>query len=175
MTERLADIFLDNCLFDSEYSFRECRISDKILSRFTPENWNKIVSWIRSEKELFDYMKELPYSMAALVYATRESSEALNFILLLRDHPVDDNIVSFHGGSWGGPFITFRTGHQLLQALFRCGFKVRTSVRTDNRAAQRFVEALGMIKSTRKNNIIWYRCRATLFNKINLHKNEFNR
>ena len=103
--------------------------------------------------------------MAALVYTSRDSYEPLNFILILRDHPADDNIVSFHGGSWSSPFINFRTGHQLLQTLSRCGFKVRTSVKSDNRVAQRFVEALGMKKTTRKENIFWYSLPATEFDK----------
>lgn len=156
MTDRLADIFLKNCPFDSEYGFRECRPSDKILSKFPQEDWKKIVSWIHSEKELFDNMQELPNSLAALAYISKNSGDPLNFILLLRDHPFDYNIVSFHGGSWSSPFITFRTGRQLLQALFRCGFKVRTSVNTDNRPAQRFVEALGMKKTTRMDKVLWY-------------------
>lgn len=157
MSIRLADLFLRNCPCDSDYEFRECRPSDKVVGKFTPENWNKIVAWIHSEKELFKYIQELPYSMAALVYATRNSSESFNFILILRDHPANDNTVSFHGGSWSSPFINFRTGRQLLQTLSRCGFKVRTSVNTDNRAALRFVEALGMRKTTRKEELIWYK------------------
>lgn len=157
MTDRLVDIFLKNCSFDSEYSFRECRISDNILSRFPLEIWQKIASWIRSEKELFDYIRELPYSMAALVYTSLSSDSPLNFILILRDHPTDKQTVSFHGGSWSRPLINFRTGRRLLEALSRCGFKIRTSVSTDNRAAQRFVEALGMTKTTRKDNVIWYK------------------
>lgn len=156
MPDSLIDIFLKNCIHDPDYRFRECRTSDKVVGRFTAENWNKIIAWIHSEKELFNHIQELPYSMAALVYVTRSSNEPLNFILILRDHPADGNTVSFHGGSWSGPFINFRTGRQLLQALSRCGFKVRTSVRTDNRAAQRFVEALGMTKKTRKDEVLWY-------------------
>ena len=175
MTDRLTDIFLQNCIPDPEYCFRECRPRDKVVSRFTPENWNKIVSWIHSEKELFNQIEELPYSMAALVYVSKSSEEPLNFLLILRDHPVDHNTVSFHGGSWSGPFINFRTGRQLLQALSRCGFNVRTSVNADNRAAQRFVETLGMTKSTRRNKIYWYKYAETISTNLTLSKNEINR
>lgn len=157
MSGDLIDIFLQNCPHDSEYYFRECRISDNILSKFHRKDWQKIVSWIGSEKELFDYIQELPYCMAALVYASRKTDEPLNFMLILRDHSSDENTVSFHGGSWSSPFITFRTGRQLLYTLSRCGFKIRTSIKTDNLKAQRFVEAIGMTKSTCKNNIFWYR------------------
>ena len=156
MTDRLTNIFLQNCPLESEYGFRECRASDKILSKFRQEDWLKIVSWIRSDKELFNYIQELPYSMAALVYASKKTDDPLNFILLLRDHPEDPNIISFHGGSWSSPFINFRTGRKLLQTLLRCGFKIRTSVNTNNRVAQRFVEALGMKKTTRKDEVLWY-------------------
>lgn len=162
MADNLRETFLLNCPFESEYRFRECRTSDKILSKFTLEDWQKIVSWIRSEKELFSYIQELPYSMATLVYASKKTDEPLNFILLLRDHPQDHNVISFHGGGWSSPFINFRTGRQLLQTLLRCGFKVRTSVNIDNKVAQRFVEALGMKKTTRKDDVLWYEFPSSL-------------
>lgn len=157
MSESLANLFLQNCPFDLRFCFREWKISDEIFSKISRVDWLKIVSWIPSEKDLLLNIQELPYSLAALVYTRKETDVPFNFILLLRDHPADNYVITFHGGSWCSPFISFRTGRQLIQALSRCGFKVRTSIKTDNRAAQKFVEALGMKKSTRKNNVFWYK------------------
>ena len=157
MADNLCETFLQNCPLDSEYAFRECRASDNILSKFAPLDWHRIVSWIHSQEELTKYTQELPYSMAALVYAAKKTDDPLNFLILLRDHPEDHNIISCHGGSWSSPVISFRAGRQLIQTLLRCGFKVRTSINIKNRAAQRFVETLGMKKTTRKDDVFWYR------------------
>ena len=165
MTDCLVDLFLQNCPFDSDYAFRECSPSDKILYKFDPADWHRIVSWIHSQEELTNYARELPYTMATLVYISKKNNSPLCFIMLLRDCSKDDNIVSFHGGSWCSPFISFRCGRDLLKALSASGFTIRTSIRKDNRKAQRFVEAIGMRKSTRKGNTYWYRYCGTNFCK----------
>lgn len=163
MTDCLVDLFFQNCPFDSEFAFRECRPSDKILTKFAPADWHRIVSWIHSQEELTTYARELPYSMATLVYISKKNNTPFCFIMLLRDCSKDDNIVSFHGGGWGSPFISFRCGRDLLKALSYCGFKIRTTIKQDNRKAQRFVEALGMRKATRKGEIYWYRYHGANF------------
>lgn len=157
MTNSLANHFLQNCPFNSDYAFRECRPSDKILTKFAPADWHRIVSWIHSQKELTNYARELPYAMATLVYISKKNNTPFCFIMLLRDCLKDDNIVSFHGGSWGSPVINFRCGRDLLKTLSACSFKIRTSISIHNRKAQRFVEALGMRKATRKGDTYWYR------------------
>lgn len=157
MTDCLVDLFLFKCSFDSEYAFREYRPSDKILNKFTPSDWHKIVSWIHSQEELTNYAQELPYSMATLVYMSKQDNIPLCFVMLLRDHPRDPNTISFHGGGWHSSFVNFHCGIDLLKTLSACGFKIRTSINIHNRKAQRFVEALGMRKVTRKGDIFWYR------------------
>ena len=156
MTSSLAEIFLRNCPSDNEYVFREYRLPDCVLTKFTLEEWRRIVCWINSEEELLKLMSELPYSLAALSYCEKKTGKPLCFLLLFRDHPHEKDTISFHGGGWSGPFVYLRCGKQLLQALKQSGFKVRTSIKTGNRRAQRFVEALGLKKVTRREDTFWY-------------------
>lgn len=155
--QNLLELFLKNTHCDKDYCFRKCKPSDEVLEKFTPEDWHRIVSWIRSQEELTKFSQELPYSMATLVYVSKQYSMPLCFIMLLRDHPRDHNTVSFHGGGWHSSFVNFHCGWDLLKTLSACGFKIRTSIKKDNKKAQRFVEAIGMHKTTRKGDIYWYR------------------
>ena len=156
MNSSLTRIFLRNCSEDKEYVFREYRLPDCVLTKFSSEDWRRIVSWINSEEELLSLMDELPYSLAALTYCEKKTGNPLCFLLLFRDHPKEKDTISFHGGGWCGPFLNFRCGRKLLHGLKQCGFKVRTCVDTENIVAQRFVEALGLRKVTRRDSTLWY-------------------
>lgn len=167
MTPSLTEIFLRNCPSDREYAFRKYLRPDSVLTKFTPEEWQKIVCWINSDEELLNMMGELPYSLAALSYYQKKTGKPLCFLLLFRDHPHEKDTISFHGGGWSGPFVHLRCGKQLIQALRLSGFKVRTSVKTNNRRAQRFVEFLGLKKVTRREDTFWYYLPAERVKPIN--------
>lgn len=156
MTSSLADIFLENCPEDKKYSFREYRLPDCVLTKFTPEAWRRIVCWINSEEELLKLMGELPYSLAALSYCEKKTGKPLCFLLLFRDHPHEKDTISFHGGGWSSPFVHLRCGKQMLEALRQSGFRVRTCVNVENIVAQRFVVSLGLKKATRRESTLWY-------------------
>lgn len=157
MSIDLVDIFFKHSREDSKGYFRKCLPSDRVIDRLGMVSWQRIVTWIPTEASLFSHMRDMPYSLAALSYVSKLSEDPLCFVLLLKDHPQSDSIISFHGGSWSNPFISFRGGRQMLATLRRCGFEIRTSIRVENVAAHRFVKNLGLKVATRNGSILWYR------------------
>lgn len=147
--------FLSKVRTYKSFTFRAYESHDRAMDKFSKKDWSRIVSWINSEETIIHYAEEMPFSMAFLSYIHTVTRQPFAFILLLRDHP-DNNIITFHGGAWGNAFVNLRCGKHLIETLRNCRFKIRTCVKVENIRAQKFVEALGLRKSTRKKDVFWY-------------------
>ena len=157
--------------YEDETVIWEHHNGDNICTRFSIEDWGKIVSDIHTNKEWVSLVEEYSDLIECYILKRRCDNHEIGFIYLYHES-VLTNIVSIHGGGWEKSMISsilyYRGLILMIRNLLSQGFRVRTSCFISNEKAYRFLKIIGFVvfKTSDKSHYMWINQRRLLTGRI---------
>lgn len=144
------------CFFDEIIQITPSK-GNRLIEKFSSNDWHLIVGDIDNEKELVDFLSENQDFMECYLLSTKEDNQPFAFFYLLHEYE-DNRIVSFHGGGWDNSIhfslLHFRSAFLIAKSLVEQGMKVRTYCLASNEKAYRFLREVGFIKYRLNGDVI---------------------
>lgn len=143
----------------------------KLCSRFSADEWHKMVTDIDSDKDWEQFLSEYPQFVKCYILYHVTTNEPIAFAYTFME---DDKgkVVSFHGGGWKrSPYYTllyYQGMINLVEMLINRGLKVRTACLRDNLVAYRFLKSAGFVNynSTLDWHYFWINRHRLMSSKI---------
>lgn len=130
---------------------------DVLYSRFSLENWQYIISDIKSDKEWSNLLKK---NSIIRCYVLKKSynNEPIGFIYS-KQEDFRGNVISLHGGGWDKSVCSslyyYRGLILIIKELIYQNIKVRTSCFENNYRAYKFLRSVGFVKHSTSNGKIY--------------------
>lgn len=120
---------------------------DRVVQRFTPENWHRIFTDIDTDSELNGFLKRESALVAFYILEDADTGTPFGFICLRRNDPILCDSVEFHGGAWttspGYAWRKFRAACTIIERLLQLDVRVTSKAFIDNLPAIKFLRAIG--------------------------------
>lgn len=122
--------------------------NNQICSRFSLEEWHKMVADIYSDRDWQQFLSEYSLFVKCYILYCCNDSTPIAFAYVMQEDE-KGKIVSFHGGGWdksiGLTLLYYRGMIRLVESLLDSGLKVRTTCLKDNLTALRFLRSGGFV------------------------------
>ena len=129
------------------------RQDDNLAEHFTKREWEYMFGESFSEIDLLNFTNDFPYYIRSYTLK-RNRGEAVGFVYILADINKKSTI-SIHGGGWANAQINYIGYIMILDALLKCGVKVKTSCASSNNIAIRFSRSVGFVPYRYTNTTIY--------------------
>ena len=122
--------------------------NNKICERFTPKEWQKIVSDIHSDRDWKQFLSDYSHFVKCYMLYRCNDNTPIAFAYIMQEDE-KGKVVSFHGGGWGksvaNTLLYYRGMICLVESLLNNGLKVRTACLKSNTVAYRFIKSAGFV------------------------------
>lgn len=134
-------------LTDGVILFRQYNpVKDLIVSRFSPEDWQKIEVYKTTESQWQQYTELMHDVCCCYIISQVSTSKEIGFIYLIQIN-FKPLTVEFHGGGWCDDLISkqlyFRSVIFLIDTLLSQGVAVRSSSFLSNKCSLKLLKAVG--------------------------------
>ena len=141
--------------------------SDGVVSRFTKDDWDSIVSSINTEDEWGRFLEENCHFFRCYTLKRISDEEPLAMVYLVNED-LNWGKVSIHGGGWGATSFLFRGYAVMIRRLLSLEIKVQTHTSLNNTRAIRFNRAIGFVPYRYTDNTVfmWISQRTLTSSKV---------